>query len=76
MNTTKTLFIVAALATTASFSFAQAPAAPKAAHAALAPVNAKAPTHAAAKRMHAKKHHTAQKKHTKLTTKATGSAAP
>ena len=76
MNTTKTLFIAAALATAASFSFAQAPAAPKAAHAALTSATAKAPTHAAAKRLHAKKHHTAQTKHTRLTAKATSAAAP
>jgi hypothetical protein len=76
MNTTKTLLLTVALATAASLSFAQAPAAPKAAQAALTSATAKAPTHTAAKRLHAKKHHPAAMKHSSQAAKSTGPTTP
>ena len=57
MTTTKTLFAAALLSTFAAVSFAQAPAAPKAAEAAKGPAVATAPADAASKPTHHKKHH-------------------
>ena len=63
MKTTKTLFVLIALAAAAPFGFAQVPSAPIASTAVSAPVAGEVPTHATSKRTHAMKHHAAQRKH-------------
>jgi hypothetical protein len=75
MNSTRTLLIAAALATTASLGFARTAAAPSAA--APAPASATAPAHATSTAPHAMKRHKAVTNHKSKAaqTPATGASA-